>query len=266
LKEKLAPVDKYHNFLLDMDGVIYTDQDPIPDAVEFINRLREKGRAILFLTNNSKLTRLGYRDKLAGIGVESSVEEIMTSAVATANFLTENYELEGLTAFMIGGDGLSEELGRTDLHLIDGEEAKHADYVIVGWDTEFTYAKLTVACLALHAGAVFIGSNSDATFPTPEGLWPGAGSILAAVERAAGREALVVGKPNVYMMQTALSMVGGKADSTLMIGDRLETDILGGWRTGLDTCLVLTGVSTRAEAQSYQPQPDLIVESLLELL
>jgi 4-nitrophenyl phosphatase len=266
LKEKPTSADRYLSFLMDMDGVIYTDQEPIPDAIEFINRIKERGRKILFLTNNSKLTRSGYRDKLVEMGVEPSEEEIMTSAVVTANFLVENYELEGSTAFMIGGDGLYEELGRTPLRLIDDDEAKRADYVIVGWDTEFTYQKLTIACLALHAGAIFIGSNSDATFPTPEGLWPGAGSILAAVERAAGREALVVGKPNVYMMQTALAMVGGKADSTLMIGDRLETDILGGWRTGLDTCLVLTGVSTREEARSYQPQPDLIVESLLELL
>lgn len=259
-------MDRYHGFLLDMDGVIYIDQEPIPGAVEFIAQLRERRRKVLFLTNNSKLTRRGYRKKLAAMGIDSSEEEIMTSAVAAADFLAENYEPDGAAAFMIGGNGLREELERTNVRLLDGEEGKRADYVIVGWDTEFTYEKLKVACLALHAGAVFIGTNSDATFPSPDGLWPGAGAILAAVERSAGREALVVGKPNQYMIQAALSMVGEKADSTLMIGDRLETDVLGGWRAGLDTCLVLTGVARREDIEGYKPQPDMVVESLLELM
>jgi 4-nitrophenyl phosphatase len=266
LKDALPTADRYHNFLFDMDGVIYINQQPIADAMEFINRLREKGRRILFLTNNSKFTRSEYREKLAGMGLSAGEGEIMTSSVATASFLEENYDLEGGTVYMIGGDGLREELLRTPLRLLEGDEGRHADYVVVGWDTELTYDKLRIGCLALCSGAVFIGTNSDATFPSPEGLWPGAGSILAALEKAAGREALVVGKPNVYMMQAALALVGGKADVTLMIGDRLETDILGGWRVGLDTCLVLTGVSRRENLYGYQPQPDLVVESLLELL
>ena len=266
MKDALPTADRYHNFLFDMDGVIYINQQPIADAMEFINRLREKGRRILFLTNNSKFTRSEYREKLAGMGLSAGEGEIMTSSVATASFLEENYDLEGGTVYMIGGDGLREELLRTPLRLLEGDEGRHADYVVVGWDTELTYDKLRIGCLALRSGAVFIGTNSDATFPSPEGLWPGAGSILAALEKAAGREALVVGKPNVYMMQAALALVGGKADVTLMIGDRLETDILGGWRVGLDTCLVLTGVSRREDLEGYQPQPDLVVESLLELL
>lgn len=266
MKDALPTADRYHNFLFDMDGVIYINQQPIADAMEFINRLREKGRRILFLTNNSKFTRSEYREKLAGMGLSAGEGEIMTSSVATASFLEENYDLEGGTVYMIGGDGLREELLRTPLRLLEGDEGRHADYVVVGWDTELTYDKLRIGCLALCSGAVFIGTNSDATFPSPEGLWPGAGSILAALEKAAGREALVVGKPNVYMMQAALALVGGKADVTLMIGDRLETDILGGWRVGLDTCLVLTGVSRRENLYGYQPQPDLVVESLLELL
>ena len=262
----MAKVDAYDAFLLDMDGVIYLNQEPIPEAVIFTGRLRDTGKDILFLTNNSKFTRLEYRDRLALMGIDAAIEEIMTSAAATADFLEENYEIEGNTAFVIGGAGLREEIARTPLLMLESEEGRRADYVIVGWDTELTFDKLRTASLALHSGARFIGTNPDATFPAPEGLWPGAGSIIASLEKAAGREALVVGKPNIYMMQAALHLIESKTDRTLMIGDRLETDILGGWRAGLDTCLVLTGVSGREDLEGFNPQPDLVVESLLELL
>jgi 4-nitrophenyl phosphatase len=261
-----ARVDSYTLFLLDMDGVIYLNRQPIPDAVEFIHRLREKGKHILFLTNNSKFTRLEYMKKLSEMGIDAGEDEIMTAATATASFLAENYELEGKTAYVIGGTGLREEIDRTALVRVEGEEGREADFVVVGWDTELTFDKLRIASLALHSGAVFIGTNPDATFPSPEGLWPGAGSIIAALEKAAGREALVVGKPNIYMMQAALNLMGGKADGALMIGDRLETDILGGWRVGVDTCLVLTGVAVKQDLDGFDPKPDLVVESLLELL
>ncbi len=262
----MATLDAYDAFLLDMDGVIYLNQEPIPEAVRFIGRLRDAGKEVLFLTNNSKFTRLEYRNRLSLMGVDAALDEIMTSAAATADFLEENYEIEGKTAFVIGGAGLREEIARTPLHVLEGDDGRRADYVIVGWDTELTFNKLRIASLALHSGAGFVGTNPDATFPAPEGLWPGAGSIIASLEKAAGREALVVGKPNVYMMQAALHLIGSKADRTLMIGDRLETDILGGWRVGLDTCLVLTGVSSRDDLKGFNPQPDLVVVSLLELL
>lgn len=266
MRETAPPAERYRGFLFDMDGVLYLNQQPIPDAVEFMRRLREMGKSILFLTNNSKFTRSEYRAKLEGMGIASEESEILTSAAATAAFLRENYDLAGRSAYMIGGRGLEEELAGTGLRLLAGEEGRGADYVVVGWDTELTYDKLRIACLAVYAGALFVGTNSDATFPSPDGLWPGAGSIIAALEKATGREALVVGKPSVYMMQAALAMLGEKADDTLMIGDRLETDILGGWRAGLDTCLVLTGVAGRDDLHGYRPQPDLVVESLLELL
>ncbi len=265
-EKRPAPLERYDVLLMDMDGVIYLNREPIPEAVDFISVARKRGKKIVFLTNNSKYSRGEYREKLAAMGVSAREEDILTSAGAAAQFLLENCELEGRSAYLIGGKGLREEIGKTGLRLLPGEEGGAADYVIVGWDTELTYDKLRIACLALHRGAVFIGTNADATFPSSEGLWPGAGAILAALEKAAGREALVVGKPNLFMMQAALHLSGGLADRTLMIGDRLETDVLGGWRAGLDTCLVLTGVSGREDLEGFQPQPDLVVESLLELL
>lgn len=260
-----SPLEKYSGFILDLDGVVYLDRRPVPGAVRFLERLRGEGKRILFLTNNSRYTRAEYRRKLEGMGVRAEEKEILTSASATAAFLRENYELEGKTAYYIGGEGLREELEGTPLRLVEGEEAERARFVVVGWDVNLTYGKLKTACLALHRGAEFIGTNPDATFPTPEGLWPGAGSIIAALEKAAGRQAVVVGKPNIYMMHYALHVLGAKADETLMVGDRLETDVLGGWRAGLDTCLVLTGVTGRDEAESFSPRPDYIVEDLLEL-
>ncbi|MGQ9536979.1 MAG: HAD-IIA family hydrolase [Actinomycetota bacterium] len=265
-REPPPALRRYHAFLVDMDGVVYLDQEPVDGAADFVAAVRREGKKLLFLTNNSKFTRAQYREKLAGAGVEASEEEILTSAAATAEFLLENYELEGRTAYVIGGRGLEEELAATGLQLLTGEEAREAGFVVVGWDTELTYDKLRLACLALHRGAVFIGTNPDATFPSPEGLWPGAGAIIAALERAAGREALIVGKPNLYMMQVALSRVGETADRTLVIGDRLDTDVLGGWRAGMDTCLVLTGISKREDLEGHRPQPDLVVENLRELL
>jgi len=262
----MAIADRYSDFLLDMDGVIYLGRQPIPDAVEFISQLRGMGKKVLFLTNNSRYTRMEYRAKLAAMGIEAGEEEFFTSSIATASFLEENYDLEGKTVYFIGGRGLEEALVGTGLSLLSGEEGRNADFVVVGWDIELSYDKLRIATLALHAGAAFIATNRDATFPAPDGLWPGAGTIVAALETAAGREASVVGKPNAYMIQTAVYGSGGKADTTLMIGDRLETDILGGWRAGLDTCLVLTGVAKREDLEDFSPHPDIVVDSLLELL
>lgn len=262
----MAKADGYDDFLLDLDGVIYLNKQPIPDGIEFVERLREMGKGVLFLTNNSRYTREEYREKLQDMGIEAHEEEFITSSVTTAAFLQENYDLERKTAYYIGGLGLEEALSGTDLTLLRGEEGSDADFVVVGWDKELTYDKLRIATVALHSGAFFVATNHDATFPVPGGLWPGAGSIVAALETAAGREALVIGKPNTYMIQVAMSGTGGKVDKTLMVGDRLETDILGGWRAGLDTCLVLTGVATREDLEGFDPQPDLVVESLLELL
>jgi 4-nitrophenyl phosphatase len=259
------PAERYRNFLVDMDGVLYINEQPIASAIEFINRIKDE-RQVLLLTNNSKYTRAQYRDKLLTMGLQMPEERIMTSSVATACYLEENFEIRDATVFMLGGAGLKEELERIGMCILEGDDARHAQFVVVGWDTELSYVKVKIACLALRDGAVFIGTNSDATFPATDGLWPGAGAILASVETCAGRNAVVIGKPNVFMMDAALSTLGGTAEATLTVGDRLETDVLGGYRAGTDTCLVLTGVSKREDAEGFHPQPDFIVDSLLELL
>ncbi len=255
----------FDNFIFDLDGVVYLRDQPIDTAVKFINLITEKGKRILFLTNNSKFSVEFYRKKLASMGVDVEKPLVLTSSAATAKFLQNNFSLDGCCAYLIGGEGLEGEIRKTSLKIMKGEDGKNADFVIVGWDTRLTYEKLKIACLAINRGAHFIATNDDATYPSPEGLWPGAGSIVAALERSTGKRALVVGKPNRYMMEIAFSLLGGKRSRTLMVGDRLETDILGAKRIRLRTCLVLTGVATREEVNLSRVKPDYIVSNLMEL-
>ena len=147
----MAIVDRYDDFLLDMDGVIYLGRQPIPAAVEFIARLRDMGKRVLFLTNNSRYTRVEYRDKLAAMGIEAREEEFFTSSVTTASFQEENYDLDGKTVYFMGGRGLEEALAGTGLGMLTGEEGRNADFVVVGWDIGLSYDKLRIATLALHS-------------------------------------------------------------------------------------------------------------------
>ncbi|MHB8779867.1 MAG: HAD-IIA family hydrolase [Candidatus Geothermincolia bacterium] len=253
-------------FLLDMDGVLWLSDTPIESGVSFANRIIEEGKQRLFLTNNSKLLRESYREKLTGIGIAGvTVEEIITSGFATAAWLRRERSLEGATAFVMGGDGLKTEIASTGVVLIEPEEAVGSTFVIVGWDTELSFERLRAAALAIRAGSEFIASNDDATYPTPDGLWPGAGAIVAAVTTASGRRPVTIGKPHPEMMEMALSVSGCARERTLVIGDRLETDILGGLNAGLKTLLVLTGVATREDVAESSIRPDIVVDDLSSL-
>ncbi len=260
-----SAVDAFDAFVFDMDGVLYRRDEPIRSAVEFIGLLEARGKQVLFLTNNSKYGVEHYRRKLAGMGVKARPDAILTSSMVLREYIREHHAPQGKTAFVIGGRALEREVARAPLELVKGEEGKRADFVVVGWDTSITYEKLKVACLAVFNGAVFVATNDDATFPAPEGKWPGAGAMVAALERSTGVRAVVVGKPNLYMMENALSRLEAPRSRTLMIGDRVETDVEGGKRAGLKTCLVLTGVSSRADAESARPRPDYVVRDLMEL-
>lgn len=260
-------LDLFDGFIFDMDGVLYIQNEPIESALSFANVVRSSGKRRLFLTNNSKFTRDEYREKLTRMGVAAVEEsEILTSAYVAVLYLRENREIEGRTAFALGGRGLLAELESAGIRVLEGDAGRAADFVLVGWDTELTFERLKNAVLAVNAGADFIATNDDATFPAPDGLWPGAGAIVAAVEKATGKVPLIVGKPHRCMMDAALERLGGQPDRILMIGDRLETDILGGRRAGLATALVLTGVSKREDLAGSELQPDYILESLEEWL
>ena len=250
-------------FVLDLDGVVYRGDSVIPGAPESIARLRREGRRILFATNNATRSPEAFAEKLRGMGVPTAAEEIVTSA----RVLVEEIERRGLTSrrtFLIGTQMLRSELSNVGLTFLEGEEARSADLVISSNDPDFTYDKLRTAGFALHAGAEFLATNADATFPSSEGLWPGAGSLLAAVQTVSGRRAEVMGKPHRPMMEAIARRLPG-CERIGMVGDQPATDLDGASAMGWTTILVLSGVTDAAAAAALDPVPDLILGSLAEL-
>lgn len=249
--------------IADMDGVVWRDDEAMPGAAEFFQHLN--GRiAYVFATNNSSRTVEHYVEKLNRIGIPAKPEQVISSAVATAAFLAEKYP-RGSRVFVIGQEGLRTALEEQGFVLVDTQEPQAA-LVVCGTDRTFNYDKLKLAMRHILGGAVFIGTNSDKTFPVPDGLAPGAGSLLAAVEAASGVTPQIIGKPDRPMYDIALERLKTPPQQTLMIGDRLETDIEGALKLGMPTALVLTGVSTRADVAASPHQPDFVVENLSELL
>ena len=260
------PLDRFDHIILDLDGVVYLRDRPIPSTVSFLKAARDEGKRILFLTNNSMFGVEHYRRKLSAMGVEANRGEILTSAMVLRETLEARKELCGSTVMVIGGRALEKEMERACMRPLRGEEGRKADLVVVGWDTRLTYRKLKNACLAVNAGADFYATNDDATYPAPDGRWPGAGSIVAALQRATGKDPVIVGKPHLPMMEAALRRLDCPVSRALMVGDRLDTDVAGGARVGLPTCLVLTGISTRSDLEKGDVRPDLVVDELTELL
>lgn len=246
--------------LIDMDGVLYRGHEPISGGASFITFLRQRRIPFLLLTNNSSLTPGQYVAKLADMGIEVCAEEILTSAQATARYLAQR-EPEGARVYMIGREGLRQALVEQGFTLVE----EGADYVVVGWDWELTFAQLKRATLLIRAGAHFIATNPDRTFPSEEGIIPGNGAILAALEAATDVQPLVVGKPEPAIFHLALTQLGLDAQGAAVLGDRLETDVVGGQRMGLITLLVLSGVTDRKELSQSPIQPDLVFENVAHL-
>lgn len=247
--------------LIDMDGVLYRGQTGLPGGPELLSFLKEHGIRYLLVTNNSTLTPAEFVQRLGGMGLKVTEEEIMTSGVATAIYLT-TVAPRGTKVNVVGEPALLEELSKRGF-IIGGRDAK---YVVCGWDKGISFEKLKVACLAIRDGATFIGTNSDKTYPLEKDIIPGAGSILASLIAATGVEPIVVGKPEPIMIEQSLRTLGARPEETAILGDRLDTDVLGGYRAGIGTIMVLTGISTAEEARAYQYPPDLIVEDLPALI
>ncbi|MEO8609672.1 MAG: HAD-IIA family hydrolase [Chloroflexota bacterium] len=248
--------------VMDMDGVLWTGDVALPGLVPFFDLLRARNLAFALATNNSGKSRTAYVQKLIKMGVLGVHEDqIITSGTATASYLQTRYA-PGTPIHVLGGDGLRQVMAEAGFQVVD----ENARAVIVGLDPQFTYEKLKRATLLIRAGAEFIATNGDRTIPVPEGLAPGAGSLVAALCAATDQEpAVVIGKPGAPMFEAALRLLGTAPEHTLMIGDRLNTDIEGAARVGLKTALVLTGVSTRAEAESSANPPDGIYDDLVAL-
>lgn len=250
------------HLLIDMDGVMYRGMTAIPGAREFLAFCRERGIPFLLFTNNSSLTPQEYAAKLAGMEICVAPEEVFTSSAATAMHLEKVLPL-GARVYVIGESGVREALRAAGYVVADGRDDVAA--VVVGWDRHLTYQKLKQATLAIRAGAHFIGTNPDKTYPAEEGLVPGNGAILAAIEAATDVAPFIVGKPELPIFRMALDRLGADAAHTAIIGDRPETDILGGQRAGLMTILVLTGVAGERELAASGLAPDWVFADLTAL-
>lgn len=246
--------------LIDMDGVLYRGLAPIHGAQPFIAFLRREGIPFLLLTNNSSLTPDQYVAKLGSMDMAISAEEVLTSAQATARYLARQ-EPAGARLYVIGREGLRQALKEQGFEIADED----VGYVTVGWDWELTYDHLKRAALLVRAGAEFVATNPDATFPSEEGIIPGNGAILAALTAATDIEPLVIGKPQSTIFELALDQLDVGAPGVAVLGDRLETDILGAQRMGLGTLFVLSGVTSKDQLDQSPIQPDLVFEDVAHL-
>ena len=248
------------SWLSDMDGVLIHEGQPVPGAPEFIQRLRQSGKPFLVLTNNSMYTARDLAARLARMGIEVPETAIWTSALATAQFLDD--QRPGGTAYVIGEAGLTTALHAVGYILTNQEP----EYVVLGETRTYSFEAITTAIRLINAGARFIATNPDPTGPSNEGALPACGAVAALISKATGVEPYFVGKPNPMMMRSALNTIEAHSETTAMIGDRMDTDVLCGLEAGLQTILVLTGISARADIERYPYRPSRVVESIANLI
>ena len=261
----LSPlVARYDQLIIDLDGCVWVGDEAVAGSVEAIERLRGAGKGIAFATNNSRRSGEDYVQKLWGMGIQASLHDVVTVGGATQHLLAETRH--GRTAFVIGTEAMIRHVGDAGLKVLNNTDlATRADLVLVSGTEHVGYEHVKIAALALRRGAELIATSRDPTYPMPDGLWPGTGAVLAAVETASGREATIVGKPEPQLFYTALERLGeGK---TLVVGDRLESDVEAAKRAGLDAALVLTGDTTAEDAQAAtDPKPVAVADSLADLV
>jgi NagD protein len=245
---------------MDMDGVLMHEEQAIPGAREFLARLRELGRPFLVLTNNSIYTPRDLAARLRASGLEVPEGSIWTSALAMAQFLGEQRPRG--SAFVIGEAGLTTALHEAGYTLTD----RDPDYVVLGETRTYSFERITRAIRLIEAGARFIATNPDATGPSIDGPLPATGSVAALISAATGREPYFIGKPNPLMMRSALNAIDAHSESAVMIGDRMDTDVVSGLEAGMETVLVLTGLTSAEEAERYPYRPSRIVDSIADLI
>jgi NagD protein len=253
------PRREIRSWLMDMDGVLVHEEHAIPGADRFLDALKDRGIPFLVLTNNSIYTRRDLSARLRASGLEVPETSIWTSANATAQYLQE--QRPGGSAFTIGEAGLTTALHGAGYTLTE----RDPDYVVLGETRTYSFERITQAIRLIAAGARFIATNPDPTGPTPDGPLPATGSVAALISRATGVEPYYVGKPNPLMMRSALNAIDAHSETTAMIGDRMDTDVVSGLEAGLETVLVLTGVSTRESAERFPFRPSRIVDSVADI-
>ena len=249
-----------HSWLMDMDGVLVREEHPIAGADRFLARLQERGTPFLVLTNNSIYSRRDLAARLRASGLAVPEEAIWTSALATAGFL-EDQRPDG-SAFVIGEAGVTTALHQAGYTLTE----RSPDYVVLGETRTYSFERITRGIRLILGGARFIATNPDTTGPSPDGVLPATGSVAALISRATGVAPYFVGKPNPLMIRSALNAIDAHSENTAMIGDRMDTDIVAGLEAGLETVLVLTGVTEREDTERHPYRPSRIVDSIAELI
>lgn len=247
------------HFLIDMDGVLVRGRAVVAGAPEFIQRLKDRQVKFLVLTNNPMFTPGDLSHRLRTIGLEIPPEHVFTSAMATGMFLRAQ-KGHG-TAFVLGESGLTSAVHQAGYVITD----HNPDYVVLGETLTYNFEAISAAVRLVAGGARFIATNPDASGPTETGIVPACGAMAALIEKATGRAPFFVGKPNPFMMRSAINHLGVHSENTVMVGDRMDTDIIAGVQSGLETILVLTGVTRRGEVEAFPYQPSRIVESVAEI-
>ncbi len=251
--------------ILDMDGVIWKADVPIGDLAEIFARLQARGLKYVFATNNGTKTPEQYAQRLVDFGVNAEPWKVVTSALGVAHMLAEKFP-RGTKVFMIGEEGVHQALNEEGFEILSVEDASDAQVVVMGLDRGIDFSRMLEATLLVRRGIPFYATNPDRTFPTPRGEIPGAGAWISVITTATEVEPIIAGKPFPFMMELSLEILGIKKEETLVVGDRLETDIAAGQAVGCPTALVLSGVSTKSQADVWQPQIDIIADDLSSLI
>jgi glycerol-1-phosphatase len=259
--------DRFDGLLIDLDGVVWIGREPVPGSPQALRTLLESGKRLVFVTNNPGKHPAAYAERLTEMGVAVEESGIVTAGMVVARLAGEAAVAAGAGggAFVIGAPALKEMVAATGARLLDGEEAYAAAAVVVSGHRGFDYGELLTSKRALDNGAALFATSHDPTMPFPGGEVPGTGAILAAVETASGKRATIAGKPEPHLFAMAREALG-ECESVAMVGDRLSSDIEGGAHAGLETILVLSGTTTRAEAEAARTAPDFVVENLSGLL
>jgi len=252
-------MEEIKNYLIDMDGVLVHGKKMIPGADHFIESLKKKGIKFLVLTNNSIYTPVDLAHRLQSNGLDISADHIFTSALATANFM--HFQKENGSAFVIGESGLNVAIHNIGYILTD----ESPDYVVLGETFDYNFRMITKAVRLIMDGASFIATNPDPTGPSEKGITPACGAMAALIEKASGRSPFYCGKPSPFMMRSALNYLGVHSENTVMIGDRMDTDIIAGIQSGMETILVLSGVTSLKQIEEYPYRPGAIAKSIAEI-
>lgn len=252
-------------FIIDMDGVLWHGEQALPGLVDFFQTLRDLGLRFVLATNNASNTPQQYVNKLAKLGVSIDLQQVLTSGMATAHYLAQQYNPAKTKVFVLGEDGARQPLQDYGFTLTELYDVGDIDLVVCGKDETLTWDKLATATLNIRAGARFIGTNADVTLPTQRGVTHGNGAILAALEAATQVKPVTIGKPEPIMYQQALALLDSNLNDTVAIGDRLDTDILGAVNTGIRSIMVLTGISTTQDLEKVPYRPTWVMQDIREI-